>query len=453
MSYPAISTFLSMVFLILGLLPMLIVGYRYGTLSPLFLTGGFVFLAVVLRGYLLVGPLGQRLILAPWVLGQDLTQLLTISFVDLGISFLLILFGFMISQDFIRDEDIIILTSPFASAKRNDKSILFYALFGGLIGASYLWLLVRGEGSLLSNLVVLQSRAVSALAGESYSVVLHSLLLISGLNAYRARVQIELHGGHARYLLGPWIPLGLLVVSYVLTGSRGAILQLLLMLVLIRFILMGKSPNLFDRRFIGLVVVGALVVTLGLASRQSAQSGEPLAVALHEVRDDLIGATSNPFSVLDSYLLSKEYVDQSGNGLWQELGILVTRFVPRRFLPDKPLILGLRLREFFWGDKLGGIPPSIFGEFYISLGYPGVAIGSFLLGCFLGLLHRLYVLAFRHPDRVVLYAVTSSTVIFTSIRSGLEIGVVNATFAVLAIAVVRMLSRVRSRSTVSGLTH
>ena len=119
------------------------------------------------------------------------------------------------------------------------------------------------------------------------------------------------------------------------------------------------------------------------------------------------------------------------------------RPVPRSVWLDKPQLLGIRIRQEFWGDSLGGIPATVFGEFYVAFGYLGLLVGSIFLGWVLGMLERLYRLSIVQPDVAVLYGILTVTVVFTVVRSGLEIGIVNIAIYLLIIATMNVMMRLR----------
>jgi len=123
-------------------------------------------------------------------------------------------------------------------------------------------------------------------------------------------------------------------------------------------------------------------------------------------------------------MLAKKYVDSKGYDYgWQYVTYFV-RPIPRSVWPNKPLPLALKMRQEFWGDTAGGIPPTVFGEFFIAFGYFGLFLGSIILGVVLGLLGRLFNASLADPAQSVFYTLITITVVFSVVRSGLEISFV-----------------------------
>lgn len=95
----------------------------------------------------------------------------------------------------------------------------------------------------------------------------------------------------------------------------------------------------------------------------------------------------------------------------------VLQLVPRTVYPDKPEELGGRLRVFQQDIGIlprnikGGLPPGIFGEFWLNFRWPGVVLLSILLGA---LIHGLYeqAEASRNPATVAVIMFLFALIVF-----------------------------------------
>jgi oligosaccharide repeat unit polymerase len=82
-------------------------------------------------------------------------------------------------------------------------------------------------------------------------------------------------------------------------------------------------------------------------------------------------------------------------------------YLPSRIDPNKPEGGDIAFRKFVWKEEFGaGRPPSAIGDYYIDFGFPGVAVGGFILGILAAALLGLL----RGPPagsrlRVALYAI------------------------------------------------
>ena len=66
---------------------------------------------------------------------------------------------------------------------------------------------------------------------------------------------------------------------------------------------------------------------------------------------------------------------------------------------------GALMGKLFLAGDSGGFPPSLIGELYLNYGTLGVACGMFLIGAFLGVIHRATMKNRLTPAFLVIYAV------------------------------------------------
>jgi len=138
---------------------------------------------------------------------------------------------------------------------------------------------------------------------------------------------------------------------------------------------------------------------------------------------NVISASYTGLPYIDHFQLARDYVARNGHdfgGLYAKVLLLP---VPRQLWADKPLQLSRRMREEYWGDSSGGIPPGYFGEAFIAFGWPGVIAASLVFGGLLRhLSHRFPLRPSSGPYIISIAAVTGYAIGFVLIRGGLDIG-------------------------------
>ena len=147
--------------------------------------------------------------------------------------------------------------------------------------------------------------------------------------------------------------------------------------------------------------------------------------------------------MIDHYILAKKYTDIHGYDYGIQYAEYLVRPIPRGFWPDKPEQVAIRMRYEFWGEKMGGIPPTVFGEFYMSFGYIGLIIGSIFLGVILGLLERIYQRIYSEPEISVVYAIMVAFIVFSVTRSGLDISFVKIVSYLSFLIIFKMMLMIR----------
>jgi hypothetical protein len=96
----------------------------------------------------------------------------------------------------------------------------------------------------------------------------------------------------------------------------------------------------------------------------------------------------------------------------------IIRPVPRVLWPGKPLSPGFDLGEVV-GLRGTSLTSSVIGEFYLSYGWPMVALGGLFYGLLAGACSRLLTLSDR-PARLIIYGL-SAIAIFAGLRSMIEL--------------------------------
>jgi oligosaccharide repeat unit polymerase len=191
---------------------------------------------------------------------------------------------------------------------------------------------------------------------------------------------------------------------------------------------------------LGLWIVVYLMM-VGLALRISAQSGMEYGDAMASLSGDLPLQLSATFNTFDLYAGAKFYADAIGHSFGQNYADFFARFIPRSFWPDKPETLNIMLRRFFYGDRLSGVPPTVFGEFYIAFWIFGTVFGSFLFGAVLRSLSRMRHMGLNSPVASSVYLYSVMIVTFGIVKTGAEIGIFSLLYFAAGVWAVRLLSR------------
>jgi len=404
-----------------GFLLMLSISLKDGALSPLFLFMAFTAVGVLVRAFQLVSEAGSELVLAPWVLGRELESSVFISLIELFVALTIIFSVAYIIRlnNGVGVEEVKVPDLLKAHVLTRRQSIFLVIIGVGSI-ALFFGVMSYLQGGLFDMVLVFQSRSVPALSGRGYAGLFADIPVVVTLflafNCFRRKVQ------NFKYK-GKWEFYGMLILTLVMLvvmGGRGALLQFLLMIGIIYYACKQWRVKISWSLFL-VLLISFVVVVAGLASRHSAQNQKPLVESISTVSENLSATLSAPFALLDHYMLLKVYVDNRGFDYGMQYISYLVRPIPRSVWADKPVPLALKIRQMFWGDMEGGIPPTVFGEFFVAFGYFGVFLGCIILGAALGFLGRLFRASFNDPAQSVLYALIAVTVVFSVVRTGVEI--------------------------------
>lgn len=293
--------------------------------------------------------------------------------------------------------------------------------FRKLIFLSYTLLMVnflvniQVYGGFFQFLVAMQGRVSTVNSSLAYFSITFDLLVILSVYLF------YLAARYRCYILAVFLLTAFVVVMLVVNGGRGNLIQYFISLGMVFWLARGM-PRI---RILHLVLLGGLFVVVavgGLASRVSAQQDTPISVALSEVGGNFAAAVSGPFAIYDHFRLSEIYEEEVGNdyGIFYLENLL--RPIPRSLWSEKPQVLGKKVREYFWGDSQGGIPPSYFGEFYISFGYVGIAIGALFLALISLFFQNIFIKAMSSPPHVIAAAILVPYFSFNLMRGGVDVG-------------------------------
>jgi len=206
-----------------------------------------------------------------------------------------------------------------------------------------------------------------------------------------------------------------LLVSTI-SGGRSVLLLYVVSLVIVQ----GKSH--LPRWIRYSLLAGALIMASGLMifaryNQQDAKASFSLNL------DNIVSASYTGLPFIDHFTLSEAYTASEGHDFGSSYLNLVTLPIPRQLWPEKPIQLSRRMRQKFWGDSTGGIPPGYFGEAYIAFGWIGVFAAALILGSLLSHLTSRFPAKKGSSYQVAITAVTGSAIGFVLMRGGLDIGV------------------------------
>jgi oligosaccharide repeat unit polymerase len=222
-----------------------------------------------------------------------------------------------------------------------------------------------------------------------------------------------------RYIYTAYPIIFIVLLTLVIQGGRGNLIQYVISLFIISDCVKGKI-QLLNKNIVFIAVIFFVMATSGLTLRKSAQLDITYAEAFVEVNADLTKTLLAPFSLFDHYELSKEYYSSRG----PDYGVFyleqLTRPIPRSLWPGKPEVLGKEIRQEFWGDDTGGVPAGIIGEGYLSFSVFGIVIVSFFLAYLCSFLTRIYNFAISKSEYAVFVSLIVPYVGFNMIRTGLD---------------------------------
>lgn len=197
--------------------------------------------------------------------------------------------------------------------------------------------------------------------------------------------------------------------------------------VLILFFLSLLFKSILNHSPIKLAIVsiGNLLIIISISmvmlwARYTQQGAQIISNRSIQLSDSVTGLT-----FIDHIQLSMQYAEQTGFNFGRAYVDALLSFVPRTFYPDKSIPLAAQIRDYFYGDPNGGIPPGLFGEAYIMGGIFGVLIISILYGRLLLATSLLCTNAkkLNCPTRYATAGIMVPLIGFTLVRGGLDIGV------------------------------
>jgi oligosaccharide repeat unit polymerase len=203
------------------------------------------------------------------------------------------------------------------------------------------------------------------------------------------------------------------------SGGRNVFITLLFSLALGQLIKLKSLKLILAGLF---AAVATVAVSSALVSLRFEAQGSTSGTTNYEEMDfskGIIGVNH-----INALVLAHEYVEYAGHDFGMLYFNTALSPVPRDLWPAKPLPISVALREYKMNDTLGGFPPGLFGEGYISFGYLGFFAVSVLFGITLGRIDATITAIKRRycAYRMACVALLVPFAGFFLVRGGLDIG-------------------------------
>lgn len=409
-----------------------------GVYSASFLLSVHLFLGIAVRSlYLITVRPDQVDILAPWLLRPD----------DIPFGELVLFLGAFIAvwlllgaRGRIRNARYLPAFSrvPDPDSRRVAKVwVLFILSLAAFYAAA-----ISNYGGLVNYLFIVSSRVSEAVAGFSYYALFADLAVVASafLYYYYRRTPPTI----ARRV-AITIAVASILAFLFSQGGRGNLIQYVITLLIISHAASRKRKQRPIGALVGALAVAVLVTVVGLSVRLSTQENVSYLEAQQKVVENLAASTLAPFAMVDSYMIARELVFSRGHDYGYQFLTNVVKPIPRTVWPDKPVPLAIQIREAFWGDTLGGIPPGYIGEGYIAFGLAGVVLFGAVLAILARLVDGWYRGAKYDPRYALLYAILAPYFAFNLVRGGTDIGFVRMIIVTAAFLLVRWVIRARFR--------
>lgn len=413
---------------------------RLRVFAPLTLFIVFVFFGVIVRGWYLVLSRSSGL-LEVSLSGRDAYDSIVIATFHIFVAATFVALGYVCGS---RRTSSIYSQYSFSQANVTVFSGRLIGLSILSIIAICLFVVLGADGDGISHFISrLQSRTVDVLRGRGYLRLLLDLAIVSAVTAYAASRGIS--DKVARNVAS--LAAGLVFLGLLFLGGRGLIVQYVLSLCLVGYLLATREKArraAAERRAlrlsVGVAAIALMAIVIGLASRQSNQQQIAFSLALSDVIDRFWGSVTSAIPLVDSYALAVVYSDMVGHDYGRHFVHYASRFIPRTLWETKPDLLGIEIRRQFWGDSLGGIPPTYFGEFYISFGFLGVLFSALFYGIALRAISSTENRARQDVRYLASYSVLLPIIVFTVSRSGFEVAFMTITiYALIIVSIHRIL--------------
>lgn len=304
---------------------------------------------------------------------------------------------------------------------------------------SYLTLLSISQGGLGLAISILQKRSLVFDSEVFYIKIINIFFCTAVLiSFYCKRTNPKSFTAITGFFTSTLIIISLALLF--LIGGRGAFLTQLLSLIFIYHITERKKGA--ATLLLPIIIAASVLCSIifGLVIREAAQKDLTFDEALQGSTHQIVETVTGTFPIIDLFTSARYYADQTGHDYGIQFVNYFTRIIPRSIWPEKPLISGLEIRKFYSGHTLSGVPPTIFGEFYIAFGVIGLIICSIVLSLFLRFLSSLHQHSQSNTGLSLLYITLLIQMIFSSLRAGLEISIFTLIYYLTAIIIVKFLT-------------
>jgi oligosaccharide repeat unit polymerase len=421
----------------------MLLSIRNGFFSPYFLFFSYLTVGIVVRGLYLLDDSSFDAsefwpTVAPSVMGDFLPAYLEF--------FLAIVIATASSRVFMRIRNPMeIAFLRFFSLRSTDIPFAVTLLTTLFCSLTYTAALAISQGGLMQAFVVLQKRAV-IFGSEVFFIRI--LSVVSSIAISLLVYKISSESRTTRHIRKAAV-IGALVLHFTIllllpAGGRGTVITLILVLLYVRNRGLDRGDIGFRSTFL-IVGFASIVLVGGMALRSSAQLGTDTAEAILDSVKNAGHTVSGAFCITDLYLSARHFADSTGHDYGMQFLLYFVRFFPRSLWVEKPFNLGFSMREFYYGDTLAGVIPTIFGEFYIAWGSIGLVLCGLFLGWMLSFLDR----AFRYSQQdsrfALIYVLLATCLVFDGLRAGLEMAVFMTLYFLITLTFFKLIARLRKR--------
>lgn len=416
----------------------MVVTFRRGLFSPYFLFFAYLFVGIIIRGFYLLddSAFDEKdfwTLVAPLVQGdfaRAYLELLTAIVIAVVASRVIRRIRNPVEEAFLR-------FYSFRSDQISFNATVLVALFScvGFVAA-----LGLTQGGLGEGFVALQKRA---LVFGSEMFIIRILTVVFSISVAMVLYKCSAEGRSSGLRKAIVAALVLSNISLLLlSGGRGPVVTQMVVLLYVRNRGLSRGGIRLGTSVL-ISVVGSLVLVEGMAMRRSAQSGINMGEATVDSINTAGHTVSGAFPITDLYLSARHFAHSAGHDHGMQFLLYGVRFVPRSIWEKKPFNLSYSIREFYYGDTLSGAPPTVFGEFFIAWGFPGIIGCGIFLGWMLSFLERAYRRARDDSAFALIYILLVPLLIFDGLRAGLEQAVIMILYLLVTLTCFKLASRCR----------
>ena len=229
-------------------------------------------------------------------------------------------------------------------------------------------------------------------------------------------------------------------------NGRSVVVTALWALAIALFIESQRRLRLIATSVAAAAIVAASVI--GLAWRQSAQTGLPFGQRLRTEWKDVALTVSDAIPLFDHLRVGLQYVTQAGHDHGMSLPTALTVIVPRSAWPGKPQYMPQILADRVLGNDVSGLPAGLLGEGWIAGGWIGVIAYALAFGLIVGLAHRHIKTAERLTPWTAWLVFVSTSFVMGGLRTGAQGGLITIMVALLFLPIVLMAAKFAERPAV-----
>jgi oligosaccharide repeat unit polymerase len=213
----------------------------------------------------------------------------------------------------------------------------------------------------------------------------------------------------------------LAIMASLLSGGRSMVILCLFSIA---------YPYLVRMRPGKLVIVGAAgLVLIGLISYQMVNAryvSQNATILQDQPSLGMLDLATTGLVFLDAVAAAVKYAHYYGYDFGQLYLNILGQPIPREIWSEKPLQISVRMRDFLFGDTLGGAPPGLIGESYIAFGLFGPLLIAPIYAWLMARVNRLATITAiaRCPAAGAAAGILVPLIGFALIRGGFDIALI-----------------------------